>query len=91
MHVMKNIILIPLFFELNLAVLKSCINETYQPRICLKGKDGYKEPFPIILSTKLKLKEIIDINADKNSISCQVQMVSKWKDPLLGTSNGTNV
>ena len=91
MHVIKAFFLITLLFEHYSAILKSCWNETDQPRICYLKKDGYVNPFPIILNTTFFLKEIVEINEDERSISIQMNLNSEWYDPGLQRSNGTKL
>ena len=73
-------------FEYAVATLKDCSkvkNKTLQ--FCSTGK----ELFPVTLKTELYLKEIVEINPEKNSITVRVNMWTYWIDKGLGLSNDT--
>ena len=69
-------------FQFCSADLMTCSKEE-QVKICLKGKERYTNPFPVVVETWLHLRGISDVNEDKNSISLQVELYSFWKDPGL--------
>ena len=46
-----------------------------------------KELFPVSLKTELYLKEIVEIDPEKNSITVRVNMWTYWKDEGLALSN----
>ena len=55
---------------------------------CSTNKDAYVKPFPVVVDTSLNIRSINKINEDKNSISLQVELYCKWKDPgFLVASN----
>ena len=56
-------------------------NKTLQ--LCSTGK----ELFPVTLKTELYLKEIVEIDPEKNSITVRVNMWTYWKDEGLALSN----
>ena len=64
--------------------MKDCskvTNKTLQ--LCSTGK----ERFPVTLKTELYLKEIVEIDQEKNSITVRVNMWTYWKDEGLALSN----
>ena len=65
----------------------SCSEKQEKLDICFTGKEGYDNPFPIILDAFLYVNEIVEINEDKNRISLQLQMWTQWSDPGLALSN----
>ena len=69
------------------AGLKSCSEKHDKLEICLKGKEEYSKPFPVVLYSELYLREIIEINEEKNSISVQLYLQFAWYDPSLSLSN----
>ena len=88
MHITSHIFLITLLFKLYLATLKSCYEEQEQPKICY-NKEVYVHPFPVDVTTKFFLKEIVEINEDERSISIQMNLNSEWYDEGLQGSNTT--
>ena len=91
MNVLKIILVLATICELNWALLQSCNKETEKPRICLKGQDGFSEPFPVNLNTTLYLEQIVGIDEDEKSISVQMMFISKWKVSGLDRSNTTGI
>ena len=89
MHITSHIFLITLLFKLYLATLKSCYEEQEQHKICYNNKEGYVHPFPVDVTTKFFLKEIVEINEDERSISIQMNLNSEWYDKGLQGSNTT--
>ena len=67
------------------------MKEAEAPRICQKSNENYLNPFPLNLTTIIFLKEIVDIDEDKKSISMQMNMLSLWKDSGIDSSNATNL
>ena len=88
-QIIKLLFLMVCIFEHCLAGLKSCTDEKKQSRICLTDKNGYVNPFPVVLSTLMYLREITEVNEDKNSITIHAELISIWKDPRLAASNST--
>ena len=88
---MKILTLLLLIFNLLhdsvLANLKSCTNETEQLKICFTGKNGYVNPFPVNVDTFLLVREVNEINVDKNFISIHAYLMTQWKDPGISTPN----
>ena len=80
-------------FRLSLATVRSCIDENVKNEICLKSVDGrnatYADPDQVALNTTVILKEIIEINEKESSITVRVGLMTTWRDPRLGLSNGT--
>ena len=93
MQFVKSLVVIFCILRLNLAAIKSCIEEHKKDKICFKSIDGinttYLAPYPLVLNTTMILKEIIEINEKESSITVRVILVAKWKDPGIGLSNGT--
>ena len=77
--------------------VKSCKEEIEKNRICFKNIigsnatffDSYRPPSPVVVNSTMMLKEIIEINEKESSITVRVILVTKWKDPGIGLSNGT--
>lgn len=76
-------------FKPNWATLKECAENHDQLELCLTSKDGYSKPFPVVVSTILDLKEIIEININKKSIKVQADLWAYWKDEGIALSNGS--
>ena len=55
------------------------------------GNESYQNPFPITLKTILHLREIVNIDEERNSISVQLIMHTFWKDQGITHSNATIV
>ena len=91
MYLHKSLIVLTCLFKLNYAELKSCMKEAEAPRICQKSNESYLNPFPLNLTTIILLKEIVDIDEDKKSITMQMNMFSLWKDSRIDSSNATNL
>ena len=79
------------FFKLNHAQLKSCQKEEDAAKICLKSNEGYLKPFPLILTTRIELKEIVDIDEDEKSITIQMNLLTRWKDKGIDRSNASDL
>ena len=86
----KSLIVFACLFKLNYAQLKSCLKEEHAHRICHKRDEGYIEPFPLNVSTRIELKEIVDIDTDDKSITIQLAMLTYWKDSGLDRSNASD-
>ena len=91
MHLLRIVFFSALLFDIILAELESCLKEYDHPKICFVDKEGYVDPFPLVLNTILHLREIVAINEEENSVSIQVNLYSFWKDPGLDRSNGTKL
>ena len=93
MQLVKKLVVILSILRLNYAAVKSCIKENEENKICFKSMDGtntsYVDPYPLVLKTKIVLKEIIDIDEKERSITIRAYLVTSWKDPRIGLSNGT--
>ena len=55
--------------------------------MCLTGDNGYVKPFPAIVETDLILKNLIEVDENKNSISAQFELWNLWEDPGIALSN----
>ena len=71
------------------ADLKSCFEESNQPKICIINNESYQKPFPVTVRTQLFLREFVNIDEEKNLISIQMVMFSTWPDQGLDNSNNT--
>ena len=93
MQFVKSLVVILCFVRLIFASVKSCIEEDMKNRLCYKIIDGnnvtYVDPYPLALNTTVILREIIDINEKESSITVRVFLVTKWRDPGIGLSNGS--
>ena len=74
-------------FKLTGANLKRCSEEHDERAICLK--EGNLDLFPVKLNTYVYLKEIIEIDENKNSIRVGVKLWAEWKDPRLSLSDNS--
>ena len=74
--------------------IKSCTDERNYTKIrantiCFK-EDGSSQTLPIQLDSILYVKEIVNINEQKNSISIQMVLHTSWKnDEIKRTYNET--
>ena len=73
--------------ELRISDLKSCKEEKHKSTICLTGENGYLKPFPVIVDSNLMLRNLIEIDENKNSISAQFTLRTQWLDPGIDLSN----
>ena len=74
-------------FEFNLAELMSCTEKTNKTDICSNDIENYDTPKSV--DTTLYLRQISDINLEKNSISVQVGLWTNWLDPSLVLTNNS--
>ena len=65
--------------------LKNC-SDPYQgkPKLCLKGNEEYSPPFPVDVNIGINLREIVDIDKNKKSITARLGLSTYWTDPRLG-------
>ena len=93
MELFKSLVAILSILRINFAAVMSCIEEDRKNRICFKSMGGststYVYPYPLVVNTTIKLKEISKINENDSSITVQIILVTKWRDPGIGLSNGT--
>ena len=80
-------ILKPCSARLKISELKSCKEESHNSKICLTGKNGYFKPFPVIVDTNLILRNLIEIDENKNFISAQIELWTAWEDPGIAFTN----
>ena len=85
-----NAILIIIFcwFKPIWADLKSCSD--YEPgklKLCLIGNGEYRPPFPLTVKIDINLREIVDIDKDKKSITTRLALTTHWTDPSLALTN----
>ena len=64
--------------ELRISDLKSCKEEKHKSNICLTGKNGCLKPFPVTVDSNLMLRNLIEIDENKNSISAQFTFICQW-------------
>ena len=73
--------------------IKSCYKEIRPNKHCFTWPNAnfstYSPPFPVEIGTKLYLREIDEIDEDKNSVSIDLAFATFWFDPKLDLSNGT--
>ena len=74
-------------FELNLAELMSCTKKTDKTDICFNDIGNHNVPLSV--NTTLFLRQISDIDLEKNSISIQVGLWTNWLDPSLNLSSNS--
>ena len=65
--------------------LKNC-SDPYQgkPKLCLRGNGEYSPPFPVNVNIGINLREIVDIDKNKKSITARLGLSTYWTDPRLG-------
>ena len=80
-------ILKPSIARLKISDLKNCKEGRHESKMCLTGEDGYLKPFPVIVDTDLILRNLIEIDENKNSISAQFELWTGWEDPGIALSN----
>ena len=76
--------------ELHISDLKNCKEEKHKSKICVTGENGYFKPFPAIVNSDLILRNIIEIDQNKNSISAQFELWTFWEDPGITLSNSSS-
>ena len=80
-------------FNLNIAELKSCLEEHDHLELCSTKKGGYNKPLPLVAQPKLEtsffLKSITNVDEAKNSISVQAELWCYWGDHGLALSNNS--
>ena len=76
--------------ELRTSDLKNCKEEKHKSKICVTGENGYFKPFPAIVNSDLILRNIIEIDQNKNSISAQFELWTFWEDPGITLSNSSS-
>ena len=91
MYAGKCLLVLVATFELMSAQLLSCSLENDHPKVCFKGENSYAADahFPLVLHTKLKLQEIVEIDENEKSISIQMSLVTEYKASGLDRSKGT--
>ena len=70
------------------ADLKSCNDqEQGKSKLCLTGNGEYRPPFPSKVKIDVHLREIVDIDEDKKSITAKLGLTLYWTDPRLALTN----
>ena len=87
MDLLKYSFLMHCLFKVARSNQKSCSENHDAVAFCLKEVN--LDPFPITVDTYVYLKEIINIDHDKNSISVSVKLLAEWTDPRLSLSNNS--
>ena len=67
-------------------ILRNCSEETVSNKVCFNGNS---QSYPIELDTQLWLREITNINEEKNSITLQMILCNRWTDSTLDSSKTT--
>ena len=71
-----------------LAGLKSCSDvSSSKLELCAENGEHYAHPFPVFLRTYIYMKEIVDIDQDKNSISLRLGLWTFWNVAGVSLSN----
>ena len=93
MELFKILVVILCILRLNFAAVRSCLEEDRKNRICFKSmgesNSTYVDPYPLVVNTTIKLKEISEINEKDSSITVRIILVTTWRDPSIVLSNGT--
>ena len=79
----------PCIAGLKISDLKNCKEDSHESKICLPGEKGYFKPLPVNITSELVLRNIIEIDQNKNSISAQFELLTWWLDPGIASSNST--
>ena len=67
------------------ANLKHCSDaENDDSEICVGGNGKYYPPFPVTVYIDINLREIVDIDQNKKSITARLGLTTYWIDPRLG-------
>ena len=70
------------------ADLKSCNDqEQSKSNLCLIGNGEYHPPLPLVVEIDINLREIVDIDKDKKSITVRMVLMTHWTDPSLALTN----
>ena len=80
-------ILKPSIARLKISDLKNCKEEKQESKICLTGKNGYSKPFPVSVDSNLVLRNLIEVDENKNSIGAQFTLWTYWADHGISLSN----
>ena len=80
-------ILKPFAARLKTSDLKNCKEEKHESIICLTGENGYFKPFPVTVDTELVLRNLIEIDENRNSITAQFELLTNWLDAGIAVSN----
>ena len=67
-------------------ILRNCSQENDANKVC---RNGNFIDYPIKLDTYVYLKEIVEINEEKNSITMQMTLYNIWIDSSLASSQTT--
>ena len=87
MQTKKCLLVISTVFELYSAKLLNCSKPHEEKSICFTTDTSYSAPFPVSLGVSIFLKDIIEIDQDKNSLSIRLDLWTDWIDPGLGVTN----
>ena len=88
MNILKCFLAVSCLIEVSFANLRNCSRPHTKPTICFKNETDYSNPIPTVLDVVLNLKDIIEIDEERNSISIQMELWTFWNDPSLALSNG---
>ena len=87
MQTKKRLLVISTVFELCSANFLICSKPHAEKSICFTNDTSYAGPFPVSLDIGIFLKDIIEIDQDKNSLSIRLDLWTHWIDPGLGVTN----
>ena len=87
MQTKKCLLVISTVFELCSAKLLSCSKPHDEKSICFTNDTSYSAPFPVSLDVGIFLKDIIEIDQDKNSLSIRLDLWTDWIDLGLDVTN----
>ena len=69
--------------------LKTCLEESKHQRICIKDIDIFQNASQTNVELVLFLKEIVEIDENRHSVSIQIILESYWNNPGLSSSDQT--
>ena len=80
-------ILKPCSARFSIIDLKSCKEEIHVSKICLTNENGYFKPFPVVVDSEMTLRNLIEIDENRNSITAQFELLTNWLDAGIAVSN----
>ena len=92
LHRMRDVFILVVAIHLGIheayCSLKSCSLEKIANKVC---QNGNSQNLPRELHPHLVLREIVDINEEKNSVTVQMLFYTIWEDLTLNPSNTTEL
>ena len=51
------------------------------------NENGYFKPFPVVVDSEMTLRNLIEIDENRNSITAQFELLTNWLDAGIAVSN----